>query len=115
MLSQTKSNLGWHVIIRQPISIALAEVKSLQHKILALGFILSLLLLLLTYKLANKFSRPIELLADSAHAVEKGQEDIQFEAQTSIREIRGFISVVAKHDRYLAYSEASTSRCQCHT
>ena len=89
VLSQTKSNLGWHVIIRQPISIALAEVKSLQHKILALGFILSLLLLLLTYKLANKFSRPIELLADSAHAVEKGQEDIQFEAQTSIREIQG--------------------------
>lgn len=77
------------MIIRQPISIALAEVKSLQHKILALGFILSLLLLLLTYKLANKFSRPIELLADSAHAVEKGQEDIQFEAQTSIREIQG--------------------------
>ena len=35
VLSQTKSNLGWHVIIRQPISIALAEVKSLQHKILA--------------------------------------------------------------------------------
>ena len=48
VLSQTKSNLGWHVIIRQPISIALAEVKSLQHKILALGFILSLLLLPLT-------------------------------------------------------------------
>lgn len=89
VLSQTQMNLGWHVIIRQPMSIALAEVKSLQHKILAIGFILSLLLLLLTYKLANRFSRPIETLAQSAHAVEKGQEDIRFEIQTSIREIKG--------------------------
>jgi diguanylate cyclase len=89
VLSQTKMNLGWHVIIRQPVSIALAEVRALQHQILAMGFILSLLLLLLTYKLANKFSRPIETLAQSAHAVEKGQEDIRFETQTSIREIQG--------------------------
>lgn len=89
VLSQTQMNLGWHVVIRQPMSMALTEVKSLQHKILAIGFILSLLLLLLTYKLANRFSRPIETLAQSAHAVEKGQEDIRFETQTSIREIKG--------------------------
>jgi hypothetical protein len=44
---------------------------------------------LLSYRLANRFSRPIENLAKSAHAVEKGQEDIQFEANTSIREITG--------------------------
>lgn len=74
VLSQTQMNLGWHVIIRQPMSIALAEVKSLQHKILAICFILSLLLLLLTYKLANRFSRPIETLAQSAHAVERGKK-----------------------------------------
>lgn len=89
VLSQTQMNLGWHVVIRQPMSMALTDVKSLQHKILAIGFILSLLLLLLTYKLANRFSRPIETLAQSAHAVEKGQEDIRFETQTSIREIKG--------------------------
>jgi diguanylate cyclase len=82
-------NLGWHVMIRQPVSIALVEVRSLQHQILAIGFVISLLLLFVTYRLANRFSRPIENLAKSAHAVEQGREDVYFEANTSIREIKG--------------------------
>lgn len=89
VFSQTQMNLGWHVMIRQPVSIALVEVRSLQHQILAIGFVISLLLLFVTYRLANRFSRPIENLAKSAHAVEQGREDVYFEANTSIREIKG--------------------------
>ncbi|WP_252362254.1 GGDEF domain-containing protein [Acinetobacter cumulans] len=50
---------------------------------------MTLLMLVVTYRLANRFSRPIENLAKSAYAVEKGQDDVHFEAQSSIREIQG--------------------------
>lgn len=88
VLSKTQMSLGWHVIIRQPVTIALADVRSLQHQIMLIGFVLSLLLLVITYKLANKFSYPIEILARTAHAVEQGQENLNFETKTTIREIK---------------------------
>ncbi|WP_111894796.1 sensor domain-containing diguanylate cyclase [Acinetobacter sp. MB5] len=89
VVSKTTTNLGWHVVIRQPVAIALMNVRSLQHQILLIGFILSLVLLFITYKLANKFSHPIEKLAQKAHAVEQGQDNVHFETTTTIREIQG--------------------------
>jgi diguanylate cyclase len=89
VISDTEMSLGWHVIIRQPVSTALAEVRALQQQIVLIGLIVTLFMLTLTYRLANRFSRPIENLAKSAHAVEEGQEDIHFEVNSSIREITG--------------------------
>lgn len=88
VLSKTQMSLGWHVVIRQPVEIALSDVRSLQHQILLIGLILSLILMLITYKLANKFSAPIEILARTAHAVGQGQENLNFETKTTIREIQ---------------------------
>ncbi|MHA3103189.1 sensor domain-containing diguanylate cyclase [Acinetobacter sp. ANC 3791] len=88
VLSKTQMSLGWHVVIRQPVAIALADVRSLQHQIMLIGVILSLVLMVITYKLANKFSAPIEILARTAHAVEHGQENLNFETKTTIREIK---------------------------
>jgi diguanylate cyclase len=89
VISDTEMSLGWHVIIRQPVSTALAEVRALQQQIVLIGLIVTLFMLTLTYRLANRFSRPIENLAKSAHAVEEGQEDVHFEVNSSIREITG--------------------------
>lgn len=89
VVSNTQMSLGWHVIIRQPIDNALVDVRSLQHHILLIGFIISLLLLFITYRLANRLSQPIESLVQSAHAVETGQENVNFDTQSSIREIQG--------------------------
>ncbi len=55
---------------------------------------ISLLLLFVTYRLANRFSHAIENLAESAHAVEQGREDVYFEANTSIREIQRLVTVI---------------------
>lgn len=89
VLSKTHMSLGWHVIIRQPIAIALADVRSLQHKILFSGLIISFLLLFITYRFASRLSQPIESLAQSAYAVEMGQDHVNFDTKTSIREIQG--------------------------
>ncbi|PVZ90341.1 hypothetical protein C9426_02910 [Serratia sp. S1B] len=88
VLSKTQMSLGWHVVIRQPVEIALSDVRSLQHQIMLIGLILSLVLMVITYKLANKFSAPIEILARTAYAVEHGQENLNFETKTTIREIK---------------------------
>lgn len=89
VLSTTKMNLGWHVIMRQPIEIALLEVKEMQRKMLGLGILFSIILFIIAYRLSNRFSTPIEDLAKAAYAVQNGKTDVNFEQKTSIREIRG--------------------------
>lgn len=88
VISDTYTNLGWHVVIRQPVEIALLEVKNLQRQMYLLGTVFALILLLFTYRLARRFSTPIENLARTARMVEKGQEGVIFESKTSIREIK---------------------------
>lgn len=89
VLSKTKMNLGWHIIMRQPVEVALLEVKEMQRKMLGLGILFSLILFAIVYRLSNRFSTPIEDLAKAAYAVQKGKTDVNFEQKTSIREIRG--------------------------
>lgn len=88
VISNTATDLGWHVVIRQPVEIALSEVKSLQYEMYALGLAFALILLFFTYRLARRFSTPIEILARNARLIEKGQQDIDFKTNNSIREIR---------------------------
>lgn len=88
VVSNTQMSMGWHVIVRQPVSAALADVRAMQKQIGLIGLIVTLLMLVVTYRLANRFSRPIENLAKSAYAVEKGQDEVHFDAQSSIREIK---------------------------
>lgn len=89
VVSDTHVNLGWQVIMRQPVEIALSEVKAMQKKIVIFGLFFSLILLMITYRLANRFSTPIEDLAKSAYAVQKGMTQVNFEQKTNIREIKG--------------------------
>ncbi|MEB3755060.1 diguanylate cyclase [Acinetobacter sp. MD2(2019)] len=89
VVSKTQMDLGWRVMIRQPINIALADVRTLQKQILLIGFILSAVLLLITYKLADSFSRPIAKLAKKAYAVQQGNDEIQFTTKSSILELQG--------------------------
>lgn len=89
VVSNTQMSMGWHVIVRQPVSAALVEVRAMQKQIGLIGLIVTLLMLVVTYRLANRFSRPIENLAKSAYSVEKGKDDVHFEANSSILEIQG--------------------------
>ena len=88
VVSDTQMDLGWHVLIRQPETVALAEVRSLQQHIMLIGALVALLLLFMTWKLANNFSYPIEKLAKNAKAVESGQENIEFNTPSGLREIK---------------------------
>jgi diguanylate cyclase len=82
------SNLGWRVVIRQPIARALAPVTELHRNLLLLGCAVTALFMLLAYRLAGSFSRPVEQLATAAHRVEQGEEETLFAEPGSILEIR---------------------------
>lgn len=86
--SNTQTELGWHVIIRQPLSNALRQVTYLQQRLLFISFLASIVFLVLVYQLANSFSRPIELLASIAHQIEQGNEHVSFRINDHTREIK---------------------------
>ena len=88
VVSNTKTDTGWHVVIRQPLTLALADIRELQFKIFLVGLIVSAFIFWIIYQLANKLSRPIEELARAAHAVEQGANNSEFKANSSIREVR---------------------------
>lgn len=88
VVSATTTDMGWHVVIRQPVSVALSKVHALQRQILFLGGLFTLLVLYVAYRIAGRFSTPIESLAHSARSVEKGDENINFYSKTNIWEIK---------------------------
>lgn len=88
VVSATTTDMGWHVVIRQPVNVALAEVHSLQKQIVILGSLFTLILLYVAYRIAGRFSTPIESLVQSARSVQKGNENVHFYSKTSIWEIK---------------------------
>lgn len=88
IFSEAEMNLGWHVMLRQPVALALTELKQLQQQILLMGALVFILLLILAYRLANRLSQPIEQLARAARQLERGKDDVSFEQSSNIREIK---------------------------
>lgn len=79
---RVKSNLvrdlGWRVILRQPLDMALAPVGQLQRTLLLLGVLASAIFMFLAYRLAVSISRPIERMAKAAAEIEQGHEHVVF-------------------------------------
>lgn len=86
--SRTETDLGWRVVLRQPLSIALAPVEDARQRLLLGAGALLLLVMVLVYVLARRFSRPIEVLAEAAHRIEAGEEDVKLEMNTSSAELQ---------------------------
>lgn len=106
IVAKTEMSLGWHIIIRQPAAVVLADVRTLQLQIVLLGLLISLLMLWLTYKLANRFSQPIENLARTAEEVERGKVQVNFEQETSIVEIKALsASLTSMTNKLLSQSQ----------
>lgn len=86
--SRTETDLGWRVVLRQPLANALAPVDEARQRLLLGAAALLLLVMGLVYGLARRFSRPIEVLADAAYRIEAGEEDVQLEMSTSSAELQ---------------------------
>lgn len=88
----TTNELGWQVLVRQPISIALAPVVMLQRVLLALGVAVAVMFMFLAYRAAVAFSRPVERLAEVAHGIGQGDESTSFSIASSVHEIQELVA-----------------------
>ena len=85
--TQRASKLGWQVIVRQPAEQALSTANSLLHTLLWLSLCGTMISMLLAYKLASEFSRPVEILADIAKQIEQGNGLVNFITNNKLSEI----------------------------
>jgi diguanylate cyclase len=85
--ANTSSELGWQLVVRQPIGRALAPVMALNKQLFILCLITFVLSIVLAYQSARRFSYPIEHLVSSAEKIALGGENVAFSVNSSLREV----------------------------
>lgn len=83
------TELGWKVVIRQPLEKAQAVIGEFHRILLVAGIAVTLLAMLIAYRLAAAFARPVEQLAAAAEQVRHGQEATSvFAVDSKLTELR---------------------------
>lgn len=86
--SDSVSDLGWRVIVRQPVARAQAPVRALQREVLLISAVAAVCLMGLAYRVAVGVSRPVERLATAFRRIAAGDERASIVYRGSVREIR---------------------------
>ncbi|MGY8525624.1 sensor domain-containing diguanylate cyclase [Paracidovorax citrulli] len=105
------SPLGWTVVVRQGEDSVLAEVRSLQRVNLLTMGTAGLAFLLLAWAVANRISRPVETLTQTARRIERGEKHVTFSETFWARELqrlsdalRGMAGTLIRQKEALAVS-----------
>ncbi|MFK3864842.1 diguanylate cyclase [Pseudoalteromonas rhizosphaerae] len=85
--SPESTNLGWQIVVRQPLSIAMSAVKEVHKLLLFFGVFATLLCMLLAYKFASTLSRPLERLALTAKSIQQGNRKATFQDDSQLSEV----------------------------
>lgn len=117
LLAHTSVELGWRIIARQPMALALRPVQALRRELLLLGVLAAAALTLAALLLARRFSRPVEQLARLAQQVERERRMPVFPARTAARELaqlsaamRSMASSLLDTEQQLQRSNATLER-----
>jgi diguanylate cyclase (GGDEF)-like protein len=86
--AKTPNDLGWRIVVRQPLDEALAPARALRDRLIVLGFIAALGFGLLALPLAHTVSRPIEQLAATAQQIEQRSGQPTAPVRTRLREVQ---------------------------
>ncbi len=92
--AQTSTPLGWRIVLRQPLDVALEPVHLLRRQLLLLGLAVAVLFAWLAYRLAARMSRPIEQLAQAMRGIERGERTPVFPEDGQLDEIRQLSSSI---------------------
>lgn len=106
--ARTSRNLGWSIVVRQPLDQALKPAHSMRDRLLALGLLAALAFGAVALHLARQFSRPIEQLAEAARRIERGDSEAVFPEQGQLNEVeqlgqslRSMTRTLLAHEREL--------------
>lgn len=102
--------LGWQVVVRQPASLVLAGVHTLQKGVLLVSLGAGLVLLVLGWLAAGRVAQPVEQLTRLAREVQHGAENVVFEVPTRSLELQhlsaalgGMARTLLKHQHALEH------------
>ncbi len=85
--ARTQNNLGWHIVVRQPLDMALQPLYTLRNRLVVLGFIATLVFALVALRLARSVSQPIEQLAEAARQIERRTATPRYPDHTGVDEV----------------------------
>ncbi len=87
LLARTHAELGWLIVARQPMDLAMRPVSELRRELVLLGTLAAAVLMLAARLLAQRVSRPVEQLAGIAKRVEAERRVPEFPAQPATQEL----------------------------
>ena len=106
--SEVSTDLGWSIIVRQPIAKALESVTVLHQNLLYLGISISILYMILAYYFAVQLSNPIEKLAKVSKLIGEGKKQADFNIPSNLHEVRtltdsinSMVSALLSHENEL--------------
>ncbi len=85
--ARTNAELGWRIVARQPLELALRPVRDLKRELVLLGVLAAGLLTLAALLLARRISQPVEQLAKIAERVESERRMPEFPTATGAQEL----------------------------
>lgn len=87
--ARTSTPLGWRVVLRQPLDVAVEPLRDLHRQLLIFGLLAALVFALITYRLATRVSQPIEQLARAMREIERRERPPVYpDERKQINEIR---------------------------
>ena len=97
----TVQSLGWTIVVRQPMNIALAPIEHLHETMVKLSISIVLALMVLTYFIANRFSLPIERLERAARKIDETGKDSEFNIEAGTSEVVGLQNAMRRMTLHL--------------
>ncbi|MFT7775390.1 diguanylate cyclase [Roseateles sp.] len=87
LLTRTNAELGWRIVARQPMELALRPVRDLRRELVLLGVLAAAVLTLAALLLARRVSKPVERLARIAERVEAERRIPEFPVEPASLEL----------------------------
>ncbi|MBI2746540.1 MAG: diguanylate cyclase [Burkholderiales bacterium] len=85
--AETSTDLGWQIVLRQPLAAALQPIETLRNRLLLLGLLMALVFAAIAYRFATRISRPIEQLVEAVRHVERRDAAPVYPAGDAVQEI----------------------------
>lgn len=108
--ARTNAELGWRIVARQPVELALRPVRDLRRELVVLGVLAGTLLGLAALLLARRISLPVEQLARIAQRVESERRIPDFPDRPAARELDQLSNAMQSMARSLLDTEQQLQR-----
>ncbi|MFG6441733.1 diguanylate cyclase [Roseateles sp. LKC17W] len=103
--ARTSAELGWRIVARQPLELAMRPVRDLRRELVLLGALAAGVLTLAALLLARRISRPVEQLADIAERVRAERRMPEFPQDPGAHELARLSQAMQSMARSLLATE----------